>query len=286
MATLVFVGMIGAGGWFAYANQGFISQIINDLTKEPGKQAPAVVAAPASPSRSAAKVNTASAPTALQASQPANQKLGLLKTKFWQVLKQQDSDWVRRQEDAITKLRKQGKTVDERLAFAVSAIVDWRRSNADKVLTASPDHLRSLARTFVANLKYLVSKDVQACYGFISKGELSPAVLPLYKDARQAGILGTQTEAIVAAAKNTGGKSTQYLQPAPPDFNKLAQLLIKRGWSEGDLKMFSDPTALSSAPAAKVCKLVTEWFDTQLQMPPSDLQMRLLATSLQPVVRG
>ncbi len=291
-ASLIFVAVIGAGGWFAYANQALLSKIITDLTQDQDKTktGPAVVAAPASPSRTAPPK-----PANEQVQVPAasgrpvasiQPRLSLLNSAFWQALKQQDADWAGRQEKAIERLRQQGKSADELVEFSVGAVVDWRRSNADRVLSAAPDHLRKLAQTFVENLKYLVSKDVQACYGFISKGELSPAVLPFYKEPAPTKVLGSQMEAIIAAARNDGQSATKYLQPSPPDFRKLAQLLLQRGWTEDDLKLFSNPDALSSAPADKVCRLVTEWFDTQLQMPPSDLQMRLLATSLSPVVRG
>jgi hypothetical protein len=286
-ALLAFVGIIGAGGWFAYANQALLTQIISDFTREPVKQSPAVIAAPEKPTKTAVATQPVAQQTERQgAADTQSAPLAILQSSFWQALKAEDGEWAQRQEKAIAQLQNDGKTGDEVLAFAVNAIVDWRRSHADKILTASPEHLRSLAKSFVANLKFLVGQNVQACYGFISKGELSPAVLPFYKEPQQAKVLGTQMQAIIAAARNDGGESTQYLEPEPPDFNVLAQMLLKRGWSEADLKLFSDPGALSTAPAEKVCKLVTEWFDTQLQMQPGEQQMRLLATSLQPVVRG
>ena len=216
----------------------------------------------------------------------APQKLVLLSTNFWRALRSYDPEWVNLQEGSIEKLKVQGKSDDERLEFIVNAIVDWRRSNADKILSAPPQELRKLARSFVLNLQHLASQNVRACYGFISKGELSPIVLPLYNEPSHLRVLETQGQAFVSALRNHSDTNTQYPQPRPNDFNALAQMLLKRGWSETDLEMFSDAAALSSAPAEKVCKLVTEWFDTQLQMQPSDQQMRLLATSLEPVVRG
>lgn len=295
--ALMVLGVIGAGGWFAYTNQATLIKVINDLTAE-GTGDPAVVAAPKEPARSAAETAAekvaSAAPASVQpasiqtinATDPASPGVGFFKGKAWQAFARQYPNWVKDQETAVEKMRTEGRSKDEILAFVINAIVKWRRKNADNIMKASPDHLRSLAKSFVANLKFLVEQDVQACYGFISKGELSPAVMPYYGNDAQADVLGSQTEAIIAAAKNSNLATTTYEAPSPPDFNKLAQLLIQRGWSEDDLKMFSDPTALSSAPADKVCKLVTEWFDTQLQMAPSEQQMRLLATSLQPVVRG
>ena len=304
---LMIVGLFGAGGWLAYANQDTIAKIIGDLTEEQvASREASVVTAPEKPARTAVERKVSNAAPAVKPArtpgadnaalqQTQNQpqlaaaqtgKFQFLESKMWQTFEREYPDWARKKETSATKLRSEGKSSDEVLAYLVGSIVQWRRANADKVLTAPPDSLRSLAKTFVANLRLLVEKDVQACYGFISKGELSPQVLPLFKDKQVAPVLGTQTEAIIAAAQSAGSAQTTYLSPSPPDFNKLARLLIKRGWSEADLKMFSDPAALSSAPADKVCKLVTEWFDTQLQMPAGEQQMRLLATSLQPVVRG
>ena len=75
-------------------------------------------------------------------------------------------------------MRADGKSDNEVLVALVKSIVEWRRKRADAILSASPEYLRKLAEAFVSNLRFLVSQDVQACYGFISKGEVSPTVLP------------------------------------------------------------------------------------------------------------
>ncbi len=299
VVSLVLLAMIGAGGWFAYTNQAALMEVFNELTKETGGQ-PEVVSAPETPARVAAdsaqqpsNVRTASTSPAQQppaAAAPATvasySELPIFKTQFWQSFNSLYPAWAKAQESNAGKLQANGKSSDEVLAGVVKSLVEWRRSNADKILAASPDHLRTLAKTFVANLQFLVTQDVQACYGYISKGELSPTVLPLFGNPNYVDQLGTQTEATIAAAQNGSSTKKKYPEPVNEDFTFLANLLVKRGWTEADLKMFSDPTELSTAPASKVCKLVTQWFETQLQMPPSDKQMRLLATSLQPVVRG
>ncbi|MEM8971510.1 MAG: GYF domain-containing protein [Pseudomonadota bacterium] len=299
VVSLVLLAMIGAGGWFAYTNQAALMEVFNELTKEATGQ-PEVVSAPETPARVAAdsarqpsNVKTASTSAAQQppaAAAPtavaSYSELPIFKTQFWQSFNSLYPAWAKAQESNAGKLQANGKSSDEVLAGVVKSLVEWRRSNADKILAASPDHLRTLAKTFVANLQFLVTQDVQACYGYISKGELSPTVLPLFGNPDYVGQLGTQTEATIAAAQNGTSTKKTYKEPVNEDFTFLANLLVKRGWTESDLKMFSDPTELSTAPASKVCTLVTQWFQTQLEMPPSDKQMRLLATSLQPVVRG
>lgn len=299
LVSLVLIAMIGAGGWFAYTNQDALMKVYNDLTKEAGAQ-PGVVAAPGTPARVAAdnaqqatQVKTAAAspersaaPVQSPAAVASYSELPIFQSQFWRSFNALYPAWAKAQESNAGKLQANGKSSDEVLATVVKSVVEWRRSNADKILAASPDHLRTLAKTFVANLKFLVTQDVQACYGYISKGELSPTVLPLFGNPTYVGQLGIQTEAIIAAAQNGTTAKQAYAEPINKDFTDLTNLLVKRGWSEADLKMFSDPTELSTAPASKVCTLVTQWFETQLQMPPSSQQMRLLATSLQPVVRG
>lgn len=277
---------LGFGVILIYKNQNLVSQIVSEFANTPDQEQQNLASASSEPGNATLPDSTSSDFQTNQINSAAPQKLVLLSTDFWQALRSHDLGWASYQEEAIEKLRAQGKSDEERLEFIVNAIVDWRRSNADKILSAPPQELRKLARSFVLNLEHLASQNVRACYGFISKGELSPVVLPLYNEPSHLRVLETQGQAFVSALRNHNDTHTEYPPPEPDDFNALAKMLLKRGWSEQDLKMFSDPAALSSAPAEKVCKLVTEWFDTQLQMPPSDQQMRLLATSLEPVVRG
>ena len=212
--------------------------------------------------------------------------LPTFKTSFWRSVCALHANWAKAQESNAEKLLAHGKSRDEVLATVVKPLVEWRRMHAESILSASPDHLRTLAKTFVSNLQFLLTQDDQACYGYISEGELSPTVLPLFGKQAYVGKLGSQTEATIAAAQNGTTAKKIYREPTSEDFSDLANLLLKRGWTDIDLEVFSDPKQLSNAPASKVCTLVTQWFETQLQMPPSDKQMRLLATSLQPVVGG
>ena len=109
-------------------------------------------------------------------------------------------------------------------------------------MAASLDHFRTLAKTFVSNLQFLVTQDVLASYGYMSKGELRPTVLLLFVKQAYVGKLGSQTEAIIAAAQNGTTAKKSYPEPVNQDFSELANLLLNRGWTAADLKMFSDPT--------------------------------------------
>ena len=68
--------------------------------------------------------------------------------------------------------------------------------------------------------------------------------------------------------------------------NRLRILRAERGWSQADLRMFTDERALSSAGPEKVCQMVHDWFAAQLAMSDPDVQLRLLVDSLRPVVAG
>ena len=70
-----------------------------------------------------------------------------------------------------------------------------------------------------------------------------------------------------------------------PD-DDILSVEVVTGPENGDVNLFSNPAALSVAPEATVCRLVSEWFEVQLQVSSTDRQMRLLAASLSPVIRG
>ena len=66
----------------------------------------------------------------------------------------------------------------------------------------------------------------------------------------------------------------------------LVQQLTKLGWKENDLKVFSNPTALSHEPPARVCQMVQDWFLAHLSVQDKGAQERLLVETLKPVVSG
>ena len=52
------------------------------------------------------------------------------------------------------------------------------------------------------------------------------------------------------------------------------------------MQLFSDSQKLAKAPPAKVCQLVTDWFEAQLSLKDDEAQLRLLVDALRPVVAG
>ena len=63
-------------------------------------------------------------------------------------------------------------------------LVNLSRQNAEKALAASSDKLQAIAVAFLDHLKSLRAQSVSACFGFISKGETSPAVVQMMEQSR------------------------------------------------------------------------------------------------------
>jgi hypothetical protein len=66
----------------------------------------------------------------------------------------------------------------------------------------------------------------------------------------------------------------------------LAKELTSRGWSDADLKIFSDPKELARSSPEQVCKMVQDWFAAQMAIKDAEIRQRLLIESLRPVVAG
>ncbi|HFB2048503.1 MAG: DUF4339 domain-containing protein [Hyphomicrobiaceae bacterium] len=272
--------------WYINSNQIPIIKIITDFIHKSYLHVHTTVNAPAGTTIKSVTVEIPTTETYEKNILGIEPRLTILSEKFWSDMRAHDGVWAGEQEQLLAKLRSNGRPELERLEFVVSALVSWRRRNADKILTTEPYYLRQIAQTFADNLRYLQNQDVKACYGFISQGELSPSVLTLYNNATHLTVLGAQIEAIIAAAENRGQNSESYSEPSEDDFKVMTKLLSNRGWTQGDVNLFSNPAALSVAPEATVCRLVSEWFEVQLQVSSTDRQMRLLAASLSPVIRG
>ncbi len=95
-----------------------------------------------------------------------------------------------------------------------------------------------------------------------------------------------QMLAIMGAIVEAKGNPSARSPPKAEDFDKLSAELNQRGWSDADLKLFSNPDALSRAKPEVVCRLVTEWFATQTTLADAEARDRLIAASLRPVIGG
>jgi hypothetical protein len=131
----------------------------------------------------------------------------------------------------------------------------------------------------------LSERSIGACYGFISQGETAPVVLELLQ-ADKGESIQAQIAAIFEAIADGRKTPTVHERAQKTDYEVLVQQLTKLGWKEGDLKVFSNPAALSREPPARVCQMVQDWFVAHLSVEDKATQERLLVETLKPVVSG
>jgi hypothetical protein len=302
-AAMFILVIVGAGGLFAYNNQNAIAALYSDLANRKNSGGVAVVRAPTESAKEPAGKPDQSPPSSAPASgtlnnisaaqpltTPANEPLPeapLLKSKLWQFAQREFGEWTEKRIEYIQRLPAQDKSKENVNKYLVDSFVRFRRDNAAVALLASPASLEQIAAAFVDSLKALTAKSAQQCYAFISNGESTPEVAPLYFEPQVGTKLEAQMLAILQAVAD--GKTAPKSKRQPPsseDFNKLSSELAKRGWSTADLKLFSDPDALSQAKPEIVCRLVTEWFSTQTTLADQGIRDQLIAASLRPVIGG
>ncbi len=205
----------------------------------------------------------------------------------WRYLKREFAEWYQEIVTEVEKMRIQKQ--DERYItqYFVNVIVTLRRRNALAALQSSPEHLRGMASAFVTNLKQLGSRDGATCYAFITHGEASPFMIELSKTPAFAETLQKQMIAVFSGVVDARAGRKIHANTRRPDYDALTEDLTKqRGWSQQDLATFSDPQKLSTTPPEKVCTLVQDWFASHLAMKDTEVQTRLLAESLKPLVGG
>jgi hypothetical protein len=278
------LALLAGGGWFFFLHKG-ASETGPLETVEAPKSEP-------NPSSSAATQTAAQTPPLPPVSQAeVEQGAQALDARFqqtpmWSVVKREFPDWYSEQlkEAATLYAQKQAPTaVYKHLAEALVAL---RRQHAQEALAASTDKLKVVASAFLDNLKSLSERSVGACYGFISQGETSPVVLELMQTPDQGASVQAQVAAIFEAIADGRKTPTQHEKAVKTDYEVLVQELSKLGWKENDLKVFSNPQALSHEPPSRVCQMVQDWFTAHLAVADKATQERLLVETLKPVVSG
>ena len=211
---------------------------------------------------------------------------GLQKAGLWQLIKREFPDWYRERVEDTVRLRGEQKDDKAIAQFLTQSLVDLRRKNAEAVLAASPDRLKFVAVAFVENLSKLAKHSTDACYGFISQGESSPAVADVLQLPEHSASMNGQFKAIIEAAAEGRKTPKSHGAPQREDYDILAAQLAARGWSPADLQTFSDARALARAKPERVCQMVQDWFLAQLAVKDEGVQIRLLVEALKPVVAG
>ena len=281
LVAILCLAALGAGGWYAYGHSEKLLQLMNTLVA----RLPAGLLEQA-PGKGTSGKELATSP--LQGFRAAPDALDptLQATPLWRVLKRDYPDWYAARLQEITALAAENKddaAIGQQMARALVAL---RRKEVSNALSAGFPQLRAVASTFYENLVLLRKLSSEACFEFISQGESSPTVVSLMQNPAYTAHLQAQVIAVFEAIADGRKAQRTYPQPRKTDYDTLAADLSKRGWSQGDLQLFSDERSLAQAGPEKVCQLVHDWFGAQLELKDPDMQLRLLVDSLKPIVAG
>lgn len=210
----------------------------------------------------------------------------LQKVPVWELIKAEYPDWYTTQISTANKMVADKKSENEVAMTLAQGLVNLRRQNADKALAASSEKLQAIAVAFLAHLKSLRTQSVSACFGFISKGETSPAVVQMMEHPETATALNAQAGAIFEAISEGRKNPVKHDSAVKTDYDVLIKELAKLGWKEDDLQVFSNPKLLAKREPEQVCKMVQEWFVAHLAVQDKATRDRLLYETLKPVVSG
>ncbi len=210
----------------------------------------------------------------------------LQKIPVWELIKKEYPDWYANEISTANKMVADKKPDNDVAMVLAQGLVDLRRQNADKALAASSEKLQAIAVAFLQHLKALRAQSVSACFGFISKGETSPAVVRMMEHPETATALNAQADAIFQAISEGAKTPVKHDAAVKSDYDVLIKELAKLGWKEEDLQVFSNPKLLAKRQPEQVCKMVQDWFIAHLAVQDKSVRDRLIYETLKPVVSG
>jgi hypothetical protein len=210
----------------------------------------------------------------------------LQKIPVWELIKKEYPDWYANEISTANKMVADKKPNNDVAMVLAQGLVDLRRQNADKALAASSEKLQAIAVAFLQHLKALRAQSVSACFGFISKGETSPAVVRMMEHPETATALNAQADAIFQAISEGAKTPVKHDAAVKSDYDVLIKELAKLGWKEEDLQVFSNPKLLAKRQPEQVCKMVQDWFIAHLAVQDKSVRDRLIYETLKPVVSG
>jgi hypothetical protein len=266
VAVLIFfASTLSAAAWYAYPHRADLLRMATALTGDSA---------------------TSASPFGGFGANPESSDLALQKVPLWRVLKRDYPDWYKaRINDAaeLTRTKQPDTVITQRTAEELAKL---RRQYAGDALSATAPQLQAIAASFSESLIRLRKHSVDACYTFISAGEANPQIVPLLQMPDIAELVHKQWLAVFNAVAEGRKQPRVYPPPKQGDYDVLVKELQARGWTQGDMQLFSDSRALAKATPEKVCTLVTQWFESQMMIKDPDAKLRLLVDSLRPVVAG
>ena len=290
-AVLVFFAItLPAGLWYAWPHaQGWLNSVgVSSGNAVQTRQTTATVtgsepsSARQGPTSAATDYPVLSGLTA----DPAGVDRALQRSALFRLIKNGHADWYSNAIAETAKAIEAGSGESEATSRLFGSLAQLRRRHAGDVFSAPAPRLIAIASAFVSSLKELRGVSVDACFGFISNGEVAPNILPLFRNPGMTATLQRQLHEIFEAVDEGRALPRVYPAPRQSDYTILLEQLEARGWTQADMQLFSDSRALANAPRENVCRLVTEWFESQLAVKDSEVQLRLIADSLKPLIAG
>lgn len=295
-ACLLVSAMVGAGlGWFN--KLGAIGRpsasAVTTGSAPPSSPATATATAPASKTATETKVvKTADvtppppAPAIKPGSAADTADKALQGVALWQLMKREFPEWYLARINDIAQLRSENKGEKAVTRHLLAALVKLRREHLNDALSATQNPMRVVAGNFRDNLARFAKHSTEACYGFVSQGEMSPVVLDLMEQPEHLSGIYALMATIFAAVVEGRKTPRAYPPPKPGDYQLLTAELTGRGWTDADLQLFSNAAELAKAKPEKVCGMVQDWFSAQLALKDEPAQLRLLAEALKPLIEG
>jgi GYF domain 2 len=226
------------------------------------------------------------APISGFASTPEATDTALQRSVLWRVLKKNHPEWYTERVKEATDAARANKSPNEITTNLMQAVVKLRRQHAGDATSAPIARLKSITALFAVNLARLRKHSAEACFQYISSGESAPAIVELLQTPQHTSAIQAQLAATFEGISEGRKTPRIYPQPRQSDFDILIKMLEERGWKKAELQLFADSQKLVQAPPDVVCRLVNEWFDSQLAIKEPDVQLRLLTDSLRPIVAG
>lgn len=299
VVPLIALAVIGGGAFAAYTYRDAVQTTLvairdgapaTDTSPVPVVKAPETAEKAAPPEASTTAAAPAAAPvvtpSALTAAdlEPLDAKLAA--SPAWALLKRDYPEWYNERLKEAAQMTRDGKPDSAVDAKLVEGVIALRRQNAKTALAASPAGLTSIAKSFIDSLTAMQAQSVNACYGFISKGEATAEAMALIQKPTEGAALHAQLQAVFAAVAEGKAQPVARAASQKSDYDLLAIELGAIGWSQSDIKLFADANALAEAPREKVCTMVRDWFAAQLAIKDEAAKERLLFETLRPVVAG
>ena len=276
LLAVICLALLGAAGWYAFPHRVILLQFAKTL---PARVTTLVNSMIDRKGEEASSLKGLSGP-------PETIDARLQATRLWRVVKQEFPEWYAERLKEAAALAAENKDQAEIGLHLARALVGLRRENGKHALAADVPQLKAVARTFYENLAQLRKHSSEACFALISQGEASPVVVSLMQSPTHAAHLQAQLTAVFEAIADGRKKVRTYPEPRPADYDALKADLVKLGWSEADLQLFTDAGALARASPEKVCQLVHDWFAAHFEIKDSDMQLRLLVETIKPVIGG